>query len=111
MTNLEKLYCYRGEDGDLEPKKMECLTEFGYPNLCVDEDGKEETMFVNTHFKTEREAWKSIIDSARAGVTLDGRAVANAKNELAKKIEDAAVSAERYFLISSNKKNPFKDEM
>jgi len=68
---------YRGNDGDTEPVEMEC-EEFGYPHntTCGEE------MYDNTHFKTEQEAWDSILKSVKAGVELVGRDIVLAENYL-----------------------------
>lgn len=70
---------YRGSDGDTKPVELEC-EQFGWPNYTV--DGKQ--MFDNTHFRTEKEAWVSILESVKAGVLLAGGSVRNAEEELAR---------------------------
>ena len=37
----EKIICWRGTDGDVQPVKCVCDDKFGYPNYCKDENGKE----------------------------------------------------------------------
>ena len=52
----EKIICWRGSDGDVQPVKCVCDDKFGYPNYCKDENGKEEKMFGNTHFIKKEDA-------------------------------------------------------
>lgn len=82
---------YRGTDGDVEPVEMEC-DEFGYPNRTID----DELMYENTHFKTEKEAWVSILNSVKAGVNLTGRDVASAEKNILRAQRGAADSAKAF---------------
>lgn len=70
---------FRGTDGDLEPVPFECKT-WGYPYLT----SAGEVMYTNTHFRTEQEAWDSILASWDAGVSLLRKAKAAKKVELRK---------------------------
>ena len=70
---------FRGTDGDIEPIPFEC-EEFGYPNKTTD----GETMFINTHFLSEGEAWDSLLDGWEAGVRIHKRLVEQAKADLVK---------------------------
>ena len=82
---------YRGTDGDIEPIEMECDI-FGYPNKTTN----GETMFENTHFKTEAEAWKSILASVKAGIMLVGGGVRNAEEELGRLRKQAGDRAKAF---------------
>ena len=71
---------YKGTDGDTAPVPFEYEPEpnggiSGYTN------GGEPT-YTNTHFKTELEAWKSIIRSVDAGVKLAGGTVERCTKQL-----------------------------
>lgn len=88
---------YRGTDGDTEPVEMEC-EEFGYPNNTT----CGEKMCDNTHFKTEQEAWGSILKSVKAGVWLVGRDVILAENNL-RKVEKLAAESAKLFSEASGK--------
>jgi hypothetical protein len=70
---------FRGSDGDIEPVPFECEV-FGYPNKTTD----GETMFINTHFLSEGDAWDSILSGWEAGVHIYTRLVEQAKADLAK---------------------------
>ena len=56
---------YRGAGCDSAPVPMECEV-FGYPNKTVE----GEVMYSNTHFLSEEEAWRSILDDREAGVRI-----------------------------------------
>lgn len=68
---------YRGTDGDLAPVEMEAN---GWQSA-------------NTHFRTEAEAWDSILRSVAAGVKLAGGEVQRAKEQLAKAERQAGEAA------------------
>jgi len=76
-TRRKTIKVYRGTDGDTKPIEKEC-ERFGWPHYTTD----GEQMFENTHFKTETEAWESILESVKAGVSLIGGSVRNAEEEL-----------------------------
>lgn len=107
----EKIICWRGTDGDLQPIKCVCDDKFGYPNWCKDENGNHEQMYQNTHFKTKEEAWKSIISSVKAGVSLSGSFVKRCTDELTKAEKEAAKSVMEFHQVKSNPENPFVHEM
>ena len=88
---------YRGTDGDLEPVEMEC-EEFGYPKRTTD----GEIMYSNTHFKTELEAWNSIIKSVEAGVSLAGDTVLSCQRGLRRANERAGQAAADYSRVMKN---------
>lgn len=84
---------YRGTDGDLEPVKKECEV-FGYPNRTTD----GEQMYENTHFLTEEAAWRSILRSWAAGVSLASRALEDARAEeqrLTRLLADQSLNKEK----------------
>ena len=86
---------YRGTDGDTKPVEMECY-EFGYPNKTT----TGEIMYANTHFKTERDAWESILRSVKAGVEIAGHDVANIENKLIKAQKMAGEAARDFWIAS-----------
>ncbi len=88
---------YRGSDGDLEPVVMEC-EKFGYPNKT----NTGEVMWDNTHFRTPGEAWKSIIASVEAGVSLAGSSVELAEKELERVRKIAAERAMEFNIAHKN---------
>ena len=61
----------------------------GWPH--ADTDGR--TIYDNTHFKTEREAWDYMLRDAEAGLRLDADKVHRLRIELAKAESQAATSA------------------
>ena len=85
---------YRGTDGDLEPVEMEC-EEFGHPNKT----STGETMYVNTHFRTEEEAWASIKRSVEAGVSLAGDDVMRCKRAMQEANKRAGKAAADYAIV------------
>lgn len=103
-----KQVCYRGSDGDDAPVICHYETEFGFPHFCINEHGQREQMFRNTHFLTEKMAWRSIMASAKAGLSLSGREVEHIRSLLAKAEKQAADAVVRYQSITSNPKNPFR---
>jgi hypothetical protein len=107
----EKLICWRGQDGDIKPVMCICDDEFGYPNYCQDETGKEEKMYENTHFLDKNDAWKSIIKSVKAGIRLSGRRVSQAMDELKKAQAESAEAVFEYHQVVNNVENPFFDDM
>ena len=72
-----KTVYYGGDDVDA-PVETKCEV-MGYPNRDV--DGR--TMFVNSHFATPEEAWGSVIASATAELSLDGKDVMRCRSTLA----------------------------
>jgi len=68
---------FRGSDGDIEPVPFECEV-FGHPNKTTD----GETMFINTHFLSEGDAWDSLLKGWEAGVRIYTRLVEQSKQEL-----------------------------
>lgn len=76
---------WRGTDGDLEPVKMECEA-FGYPNYT----GTGERMWDNSHFRTEAEAWNSILKSVMAYIALAARNVEHARGKLSAAEKESA---------------------
>ncbi len=102
---------FRGTDGDTEPVKCEC-EEFGWPNSCCPADGKEEKQFTNTHYKTEKEAWKSITDSVEAGKEINSRYaemwIKEKWDALDKVIKQLKDDQKEYGRVMNNPKNPYK---
>ena len=82
---------WRGTDGDTAPVRMECDV-FGWPNRTA----TGETMYENTYFRTEAEAWKSIIASVEAGVKLAGSRVLDLQEKLRSAQEQAGEAAADY---------------
>lgn len=115
---MEKEYCYRGSDSDLKPVKCEIITKFGFPNLCITEEGNTERMYNNLHFRTEKQAWESIVQSVNAGYELANRAIDTAKEEIEKaknKLERAEKDMElikyEMELVRTNPENPYRDKV
>lgn len=107
----EKIICWRGTDGDVQPVKCICDDKFGYPNYCKDENGKEEKMYENTHFLNKEDAWKSIVRSVKAGVSLSGSWVKRVMDELEKAQAESANSVLEYHKVKANMDNPFSGDM
>lgn len=79
---------WRGSDGDLEPVKMECEEHAE----CTT---RGERMWTNTHFRTEAEAWNSVLKSVVAYIALASRSVEQARARLSaaeKQSADAVVA-------------------
>jgi hypothetical protein len=88
---------YRGTDGDTAPVPFEYDPEpngSGIP--AYTKDGAK--CYTNTHFKTEREAWDSIIRSVDAGVKLAGSTVERAEAKRLLAYEYAGKAALEYKL-------------
>lgn len=79
-----KLYRY-------DTKTASVIQTEGEGWLDADTDGN--TIYENTHFKTEREAWDYMLRDAEAGVKLDADNVHRRRIELAKAEAQAATSA------------------
>lgn len=79
---------WRGTDGDLQPVKMEC-EGLAYPNLT----STGEQMWSNTHFKTEAEAWNSILKSVVSGIARAAGYVKGAQSALTAAQEQAGDAA------------------
>jgi hypothetical protein len=84
--------------GDTKPVPVECD---GLDYLMPDADGR--TMYENTHFATEAEAWECLLDEVKAGESLAERDYRQAKDVLercTRALADAAqerVATERNF--------------
>ncbi len=74
---------YRGTDGDVKPVIMEC-DKFGWPHKTT----CGETMWDNAHYRTELEAWESIIASVYAGVSLAESSVRRCERHASKARKD-----------------------
>ena len=107
-------YCYRGTDGDIKPVKCKIVEKFGYPYYCINEDGEREDMYFNTHFLTEKEAWKSIVFSINAGIYLlknDYDLIKNLEKRIVKKKEEIKELKEEFEKVKNNKSNPYIPEL
>lgn len=110
-NSTDKITCWRGTDGDLRPVKCICVNQFGYPNFCTDESDNLHQMFENTHFLKKEDAWFSIVQSVKAGVSLSKRAVKTTAEEYNKaKVEYEEALAE-YDQVKHNEDNPFSSRM
>lgn len=98
MAN-ETLKMWRAKDGMTKPKLVECPDGL-YP--ANDADGI--AIFVNTHFETEDEAWRSIESSVLAHVALAGNFVNRAKQQLKEAQEEAAEAAGNFAEYQRNVK-------
>ena len=59
-----KVYTYNYDTAEVVER--ECET-FGYPHSCTN----GERMFENSHFRTPREAWASLVSNLESGVLMD----------------------------------------
>ena len=107
----EKIICWRGTDGDVQPIKCVCDDKFGYPNYCTDESGKNDKMYDNTHFLEKEKAWYSIYRSVRAGISLSGSRVIQAKKQLEEAEKEAGNAVTEYELVRKNENNPYAKDM
>lgn len=76
------------------PERTTC-DEPGWPRC----DAQGRTMFENTHYPTEREAWSRVRADAKAGFQLDAREVLRLRAELARIEKRALDSALRVVSI------------
>ena len=83
--------------GKTKPIAVEC-ENFGYPN--VDADG--ETMYENSHFKTEDEAWQAVLSLSNAFIETDTRNVKEKRKMLTEAEQQLVNSAIR---LSDTRKN------
>lgn len=88
---------WRGTDGDLEPVRMEC-EQFGYPNRT----DTGERMWNNTHFRTEAEAWSSILKGVVACIALAARNVENARGKLSAAEKESADACTAFVAAHDN---------
>ncbi len=72
----------------------------GTPYPGTDADG--ETCYDNTHFHTEDEAWKHMIEDVRAGVSLAGMAVISTRKSLTAAEHEAGQACKRYSIVMKN---------
>lgn len=79
---------WRVEHGMTEPKSVQCK-KLEHPER--DSDGK--TIYVNTHFEDEREAWEKLLCETQAAASLNCRAVEQARAELRKQEADLVESS------------------
>jgi len=85
---------YRGTDGDTAPVPFEYDPEPSGDIPAFTKGGMK--CYVNTHFKTEEEAWESIIRSVDAGIKLAGSAVELAEAQQRTAYEYAGKAAIEY---------------
>jgi hypothetical protein len=85
-----------------EPVEQFCK-EFGYPHKT--ECGA--TMYANTHFLIEADAWQKLLDNRAHWVKTNGRFVASAREHLREAAAAAALAAEHY-AVASEKFEAFK---
>jgi hypothetical protein len=107
----EKIICWRGSDGDVQPIKCVCNDKFGYPNYCKDENGKEEKMFENTHFLKKEDAWISIVESIKSCVSLNDSWVKRVMEQLEEAQDELSKSVLEYHKVKVNTDNPFSGDM
>jgi hypothetical protein len=70
------------------PREVECEV-FKYPHTDADGD----TIFENTHWLTEAEAWDYALTDANARISLAARSVRDARQRLAQEEKEAADAA------------------
>ena len=85
---------WRAECNDIRPVLVECPSTCRTMIGCTDSDGV--TIFINTHFDTEDQAWDNLVSDAKAWVRLAGRDIKEAKSRLARARKGAGDAAERY---------------
>jgi hypothetical protein len=90
MTHL-----YRADTTLLNVLRVECPD--GTKNAVQDADGC--TIYVNTHFKTEAEAWRRLMDEVEAGVSLAGSRVLEVRSRLLDANQYAANQAAEYATV------------
>lgn len=79
---------YKHTDASPRPVAVEC-PERGYPHRDADGD----IQYENTHFDTEAEAWKCVLDNLRAGVQIDSIGVREARRTLEERSDRLVQSA------------------
>jgi hypothetical protein len=88
---------WRGSDGDDAPVEMQCKV-FGFPNRT----SSGEQMYQNTHFRTEAEAWQSILRSAKAGLSLSNSRLESCRVVLAEAERDMVERGARLARVLEN---------
>lgn len=78
---------WRARYGLERPERQACEKP-GWPNCTTD----GETMYENTHFTEEAEAWEKLIVENRAGLSLDTARVEELRKQLRKAEETAATA-------------------
>jgi len=63
----------------------------------------------NTHFKTKKEAWKSITESVKAGKSINKRIEENKKIEWEHWQKIFKEDEKRYKTVMNDKNNPYKE--
>lgn len=86
----EPLILYRADQEQLKPVAVEC--QGGLQG--TDADGVQ--VGASTHFPTEADAWNRLYGDAYAAIYIAGDVVANARLELLKANEQAAVAAVQF---------------
>lgn len=79
---------------DEPPRQVECEV-FAHPH----NDAEGDTIYVNTHFATEAEAWEASEAEAAAHVSLAASGVKHARSALAKAEKEAADAAVHFATI------------
>jgi hypothetical protein len=80
---------YVNDDID-RPEPVDCQVA-GYPN----KDEKGRTMYLNSHFASEADAWTHLLRSAQAGQSLSCMAYKEAQDRLTRCTEQLAADAAR----------------
>jgi len=99
---------WRGSDRDNAPVRCTC-DKTGYPNFCTAPDGSRELQYANTHFESKEQAWKSIIRSCEAKMSLSAAGKRRVKYALAMAEGNCADALNRYKEINNNPDNPFRN--
>ena len=84
-------HLYRADTTLLNVLRVECPED---PWGELDADGC--TIYVNTHFTTEAEAWRRLMDEVEAGVSLAGSRVLEVRSRLQDANQYAADQAAEY---------------
>lgn len=72
------------------PESVECERP-GYPN----KDAQGRVMYENSHFRTEEEAWHSLLKNAEAGLRLCASALEDAQERVRQETERTAAAGLR----------------
>lgn len=90
MSDLEQIWTFNADPaaGAIRPIRTACRAgEFGHPHY----DADDRKQYTNTHFRTEEEAWRALIDNVEAGQNNHARAYRQAQQTLRSATEALAV--------------------
>lgn len=96
----EPMIVYKWDFETPRPIPVECETP-GFPNRDADGD----TMYVNTHYATEEEAWGSLVEDRKAGLSLSTRSMRELQRRLKAETEAVAEAAAQFVEVEANYQN------